>query len=53
MTSDITWLTQHPLNPLGIGQYVNNQSKSKGIPSVFTSPRIGKAHLRQNTVLSL
>ncbi|KAK3089428.1 hypothetical protein FSP39_003527 [Pinctada imbricata] len=26
-TSDCTWLTQYPINPLAVGQYVNNQSK--------------------------
>jgi len=23
---DTSWLTESPINPLGIGQYVNNQS---------------------------
>uniref|UniRef100_UPI00398F34C0 SET domain-containing protein 9 isoform X2 n=1 Tax=Pristiophorus japonicus TaxID=55135 RepID=UPI00398F34C0 len=28
-TSDVTWLTETPLNPLGVGQYVNNCSNEK------------------------
>ncbi|KAG8222104.1 hypothetical protein J437_LFUL000868 [Ladona fulva] len=26
-TSDLSWLTRHNINPLNVGQYVNNQSK--------------------------
>ncbi|XP_007890427.2 SET domain-containing protein 9 [Callorhinchus milii] len=28
-TSDVTWLTESPLNPLAVGQYVNNCSNEK------------------------
>ncbi|XP_062899023.1 SET domain-containing protein 9 isoform X2 [Mobula hypostoma] len=28
-TSDVTWLTETPVNPLGVGQYVNNCSNEK------------------------
>ncbi|XP_069780522.1 SET domain-containing protein 9 isoform X2 [Narcine bancroftii] len=28
-TSDVTWLTETPRNPLGVGQYVNNCSNEK------------------------
>ncbi|XP_059845364.1 SET domain-containing protein 9 isoform X1 [Hypanus sabinus] len=28
-TSDVTWLTETPANPLGVGQYVNNCSNEK------------------------
>ncbi|XP_060085657.1 SET domain-containing protein 9-like isoform X2 [Ylistrum balloti] len=27
LTCDLTWVTQNPVNPLAVGQYVNNQSK--------------------------
>lgn len=27
--SDLSWLTPHPINPLAVGQYVNNGSTGK------------------------
>ncbi|XP_033738416.1 SET domain-containing protein 9-like isoform X2 [Pecten maximus] len=27
LTCDLTWVTRNPVNPLAVGQYVNNQSK--------------------------
>ena len=33
---DSTWLTPFPVNPLAVGQYVNNQSKRK-LPCVIIS----------------
>ncbi|XP_021373415.1 SET domain-containing protein 9-like isoform X2 [Mizuhopecten yessoensis] len=27
LTCDLSWVTQYPINPLAVGQYVNNQSK--------------------------
>ena len=36
---DTEWLTETPVNPLAVGQYVNNQSNSKYIISYKTRCR--------------
>jgi hypothetical protein len=33
---DLTWLTEHPVMPLNIGQYVNNQSPGEFSGKLFT-----------------
>ncbi|KAL3869853.1 hypothetical protein ACJMK2_042481 [Sinanodonta woodiana] len=49
MTCDISWLTPHPVNPLAVGQYVNNQSKKFAANVVYQEydvPQDFPFHLR-------
>ncbi|XP_041359872.1 SET domain-containing protein 9-like isoform X2 [Gigantopelta aegis] len=49
-TCDVTWLTPHPVNPLAVGQYVNNQSKrfpANVVYQEFDIPRDWPLQLRR------